>query len=150
VFHATLKCSYDYVKPSEFEGFRRVLGLRLTAEAIWNAVPFTFLIDWVLKVSKFLKQLDKDPNLTVNIKDYCWSLKRLAVVSYVSDKDGTYWGGTHSKRTYHNMGLEYWRVERSTYTREPSVPNTGYAFPVFDSLSSRELVLAGALIRANI
>lgn len=143
VYHATMKCTYSYTIPPFLEGWRRVWGLRLTPENIWNAIPFSFLVDWVWKVNKFLAQFDEDPNLVVSIIAYCDSVKSTSTDEYVR-------GGPELPMDRMVVGNTdpLWTWVRTQYTRTPGVPNTGYALPVFDSLSKRELVLGAALLRA--
>ena len=149
-YRATMKASYTYIKPSDLEGMLRVTGLRLTPEAIWNAIPFTFLIDWVVRVSDTLRSLDRDTNLTVHIKDYCDSLK-YSQRFYAERTSTMFYTGKEMSVVYVGQGSTepplIWEHERSHYLRVPGVPDTGYAFPVLDSLSNRELVLGGALLR---
>ena len=149
-YRATLKASYTYKKPPELEGLLRVTGLRLTPEAIWNAIPFTFLIDWVLSVSTSLRSLDRDTNLTVHLVDYCDSIKYRQRF-YTERTYDMYYVGHQMSSVYVGQGSTeppvIWEHERSRYLRVPGVPDTGYAFPVLDTLSNRELVLGGALLR---
>jgi len=153
VYHATLKCSYYYKKPSELEAFLRITGLRVTLENLWNAYPYSFVVDWVLKIADWLKQFDRDPFLTVYIKDYCDSIKMVCATTSFNDFGiGTYATTHPTVDGYADLVIgrhAVWSTRRSYYLREPGLPNTGYAFPVFDSLSNRELVLGGALLRTR-
>jgi hypothetical protein len=157
-YFATLRASYEYEKPSELEGFLRVMGLRLTPEVIWNAIPFSFLVDWIYRVGDFLRQFDKDPNLTVNIKDYCDTFKSVRSLKVFRKVDPFWYDGKYYTcrltdwADYDHLdrdSLLVWSWEKSRYLRVPGNPNLGYALPALDSLSARELVLSGALLRAN-
>jgi hypothetical protein len=145
-FHATARLRYKYRKPSAFEGFRRVMGLRVTPEAIWNAIPFSFLVDYVLKVGKFLSQLDDDPNLTVEILDYCDSIKRKAINREIVHTGSPNPSGQNLVQG--GEGKPIWEWEQSYYQRSVGAPETGLALPAFDALSMRELVLVAALAHA--
>jgi hypothetical protein len=151
IFHATLRCSYTYRKPSAFQQFARVAGLRPTAEDVWNAIPFSFVVDWMLKIADMLRQLEaEDPHLTVHIKDYCHSIKCEEIFEEVrSREDGKYFVVSPGYSYKVPDGQRVWRVTNSVYVRTPGMPNMGFALPASDSLSARELVLAGALARAN-
>jgi len=156
IYHATLRCTYAYKKPPFLEALTRVMGLDLTLERLWNAIPWTFVVDWVYKVADALAALERDPNLTVNVIDYCDSIKESNRVDhYLSDRGSTWLNLLSS-----NPSMQFEWVEPTNeitfteyyerYRRFPALPNTGYALPVSDALSARELVLGGALLRASI
>lgn len=79
VYHATMR--YSYTLPSMTEAEEKVavhldaLGIRLDPAIIWNAIPFSFLVDWVVDVSGFLRSFARD-NFPINttILDFCHSL----------------------------------------------------------------------------
>lgn len=151
VYHATLRAKYAYTKPTFLEGFRRLMGLRLTPISIWNAIPFSFLVDYVLNISDWLDQFDRDMRLTVQIIDYCDSMTTTATQSYVRDSRGT----SFKQASWPVLEAFPWGScicswTNKSYYRQPGVPDTGYALPVWDSVSLRELVFAGALARTNI
>lgn len=156
LFSATLRSSYLYRKPSKLEGFLRVMGLRLTPEIIWNAIPFTFVIDWVLDIQSFLRQFDDDTNLTLNIVDYCDSIKVAETFEQYRRLSATAPSyGTLTARvklyTADNLADDViWSYQAQSYLRLPGFPDTGYALPVSDIMSARELVLGGALLRTRI
>jgi hypothetical protein len=80
-FNATIR--YNYNLP-ELRGEHALLlglldglGVNLNPQIIWNAIPWTFVIDWVFDVSRFLKQFTvHNIEPVVNIRNYCWSIKR--------------------------------------------------------------------------
>ena len=149
VYHATLRCKYDYKVDNST--FCRLAGCRITPEVLWNAVPWTFVVDWIYKVGDFLAQFDNDPGLTVHINDYCDSIKIVSQTSFELSERGSYISDKIRKGAtaegYHGKVWDWTRVH---YTRISNQPYFGYALPVTDSLSARELVLSGALLRANI
>lgn len=151
-YHATLRCKYAYEKPSFLRGFRRVLGLRITPEAIWNAIPFSFMLDWVLRIGDSLRQFDRDPSVRVELFDYCDSLKKITRYREIRDRSGSSIIESSYRTWYMNGsdGKDVWVWERSHYLRDPGLPDTGFYFPAMDDLSFRELVLAGALAVANL
>lgn len=150
-YSATLHASYTYRKPPKWEATLRMWGLRPTAEVIWNAIPWSFVVDWVIRVGDLLHQLDQDPNLTVHIKEYCDTMKasttrictRRKVPSDVYSKYKLLERSSYGRKSQDRL----WSWEVRDYERVPGLPNTGYAFPVLDTLSTRELVLSGALLR---
>lgn len=73
-FNATMEYSYKYNMRSSLDAFTRYYGLRPNAEAIWNALPFTFLVDYVYKVGDALKINRRDKNVLLELTQYCESL----------------------------------------------------------------------------
>lgn len=140
-YAATLKCKYKYKNPFSMESYAKLWGLNPTPSRIWNGVPFSFLVDWVIDIEGFLSQFEEDLALSVVIEDYCDT-----ITAY---RQYEYW-----RRPYRNSSdcsEEYTEPlimhYAKTYYRKPSTPSTDMAFPVLDTLSTRELVLGGALLR---
>lgn len=75
-FTATLRYTYKYNVRDSLAAFTRYWGLRPTGEVLWNALPFTFLFDYVIKVGQSLKAMELDPNVTLTYWQYCESVKR--------------------------------------------------------------------------
>jgi hypothetical protein len=148
-YFCTISLSYEYKRPPMFEGLLRVWGLRPTVEHIWNAIPYTFIIDWIFKVNNFLRQLDKDPGLSIAIHDYCDTTKVTNWRESRNHVPATYAIG-YLRRYIERENAPIWRVSRVAYLRQPGLPNIGYAFPVRDTLSLRELMLAGSLLRVHL
>jgi len=94
IYHATLR--YSYVLPRLDDSTAYValaldrLGVRLDPSIVWNAIPFSFLVDWVVDVGGYLGSLARDNyQIEVKIRDYVHSVKysREAEVdlTYLSD-----------------------------------------------------------------
>lgn len=88
-FHAELQYSYYY---SEYQrqnaailGLLDSLGVNLNPAIIWNAIPWSFVVDWFIGVSRWLDNF-KLRNLepVIIIHQYLWSVtkKRTIYVSY--------------------------------------------------------------------
>lgn len=75
-FTATLRYQYKYNVRSNWVAFMRYWGLRPTAEVIWNAVPFSFIVDYFIKIGNSLKAMELDPNVMLTRYQYCESVKR--------------------------------------------------------------------------
>lgn len=75
IFAATLKYTYKYKRQSNFRAGNQFWGMNLTPEALWNALPFSFLLDYFVKIGDAIRYNTRDPNLTLETHDYCDSLK---------------------------------------------------------------------------
>jgi hypothetical protein len=115
-------------------GLIDALGLSWNPKHIWDAIPFSFIIDWVAKVGDFLDQFGKgalDPVL--DVIDYSWSIKRERSVQLrarVADKMVT-----------------YPLLRESAYRRQPMTANMNAL--IMSGLSSNEVRLASALVIAR-
>lgn len=159
VYAATLRASYVYKQPNDWELFSRIAGLRITPEVIWNAIPLSFIIDWFIKIGDALRNLDRDPHLTIKVHDYCDSLKKVKSRKVVFDESCWTWDSWYKSQpgfiesmfiSSDDRNKTGWELADISYIRIPGEPNMGYSFPVLDTLSARELVLAGALMRTSI
>jgi hypothetical protein len=81
VFNAEIE--YNYYYPQFMREHARVLafldalGVNFNPAIIWNAIPWTFVVDWVIGVSQWLDQFKTslfEP--VINIRRCCWSVKR--------------------------------------------------------------------------
>jgi hypothetical protein len=79
IYHATMRYTYTLPMLAKAEEQVKVrldnLGVRLDPSIIWNAIPFSFLIDWVIDVSAFLRSFARDnwPISTV-VQEFCHSM----------------------------------------------------------------------------
>jgi hypothetical protein len=81
VFHVEIQYNYQF---TEFQQQHAALltlldemGLNLNPAIIWNAIPWSFVVDWVLKVGDFLDRY-KLSNMgpVICIRRFIWSIKR--------------------------------------------------------------------------
>jgi len=81
VFHAQLQYNYNYtqyqLEHARVLALLDALGLNLNPAIIWNAIPWSFVVDWVFGVSRWLNTL-RTSNMkpVINIHRYLWSIKR--------------------------------------------------------------------------
>lgn len=80
-FHVEIEYSYCLldlqVAHSRLFAYLDAFGINLNPAIIWNAIPYTFLLDWVVGVSRFLDGMKAgfmDP--MVFIRQYLWSITR--------------------------------------------------------------------------
>jgi len=129
-FTATMEYSYEYNMRSTISAFVKYWGIQPSQEAIWNAIPGSFLVDYFLKVGKALAINSRDKNVLLELHQYCESL--------LSERtDGIHFTGSHLAGPL-NLGSH----ERSgdgkhlvsgyfatLYTRNITRPKTGPVMP---------------------
>lgn len=93
VFTATLRYQYKYNVRDHLAAFTQYWGLRPTAEVIWNMIPFSFLVDYTIKIGQSLHALELDPNTILTKYQYCESVKRSLMAGCVGREDPK--GKTH-------------------------------------------------------
>ena len=90
-FHARLIFTYHFSayerEHAQILGLLDSLGVNLNPQIVWNAIPFSFIVDWVAGVGKWLdnrKRFNLSP--IVNVHNYCYSLKtsRMVKTDFVS------------------------------------------------------------------
>lgn len=81
VFHAEVEYNYNYtqyqLQNAATLALLDALGVNFSPRIIWDALPFSFVVDWVLKVGQSLDQFEtKNMEPQVNIGSQLWSIKR--------------------------------------------------------------------------
>lgn len=80
VFRSRLEYSFSlpgHVRAhAELLALLDVLGVNLNPQIIWNALPWSFVVDWVIGVNRWLSNF-KTPNVApvVYVRKFCWSIK---------------------------------------------------------------------------
>jgi hypothetical protein len=123
VYHATM--DYCYVLPdmssmlNKAKGFLDSIGVQLDAVTIWNAIPYSFVIDWFFDVGEWIHSLRID-NLKIpaTVTGFCHSLKWEYSLRYCF---------TASQSFDPTMGPKTCVCERSRlrYERRVEPPSTG-------------------------
>lgn len=143
-YHATMEYSFrlsDYARNHAYElGWQDALGVNYNPAIIWNAIPFSFVVDWVLGVNRYLenfKEVQLKPIVTV--RRFMHSVK----LQYYLDS-------ITLQRTPHcTMDKPISRVGYTLYHREP-VYDVDYLKALRTSgVSSKEFTLAVSLLLAN-
>lgn len=148
-YSATMR--YRYKLPSNalsaagtIKGLLDSLGLRRSPAHVWNAIPYTFLVDWVVNVGKVLDSVAVD-NLDVQteIMEFCHSAKRSKTVAMTVQTNyqisGSYsWTGEKEMRV----------LRKSSYRRAVGFPSRS-ALLALSGLSGKEISLLLALWLSN-
>jgi hypothetical protein len=146
LFNAEIQFNYSLtgweIAHARLLGFLDALGVNVNPAIIWNAIPWTFVLDWVVGVSSLLNTM-KTPNInpTVNITNYCWSVRRQRDLYTQFD----YWG-------YHSPGVGQYpvilpTVHEEAYRRQVGLPSRSSLS--LSGLSLTELSLGAALLVAR-
>jgi hypothetical protein len=142
-FNVTVRYQYDWpVLRGWHAGLLALLdsvGVNLNPQIVWNAIPWSFVVDWVANVGHFLSQFtihNIEPK--INIRNYCWSIKRRRVFysNLIVGKNP--------------IGLPYWpsgismpTVTETAYRRVVTWPS--YSWIQTSGLSPTEVTLGAAL-----
>lgn len=135
-FHLEVEYSYYYtdfqLQHAALLGLLDELGVNLNPNIIWNAIPWSFVVDWVAGVSRYLDQF-KHTNMepVINIRRALWSIKRRRTISCSVDVFGY-------------QGLPSSVVTEAAYRRQPFLPTRSSV--ELSGLSSKEFSLGAALV----
>jgi len=141
-YHAT--CRYTYQVPgvlddrAKLKGWLDAFGARPDPSIIWNAVPFTFLIDYVVNVGGYLRRFSSDNlKLHTTIEDFCSSQKSVVLRDYG-------WSHQHGGSP---KGQPTWFGSKLTksYQRRTVIPNL-YGAVTTTGISAREASIGAALL----
>jgi hypothetical protein len=140
-FHAEIEYNFNFtqfqVEHARILALLDVLGVNLNPAIIWNAIPWTFLVDWLIGVSRWLdnrKTLNMEP--VTNITRYLWSWKRIRTIRFSAKSFGGL-GGMPPINTYLPDTYEV------SYRRDIGIPYTNSL--IVSGLSAKELSLGVAL-----
>lgn len=145
-FTATMQYTYEYKVRNWIDALKRYYGLNVNASVVWNALPFTFLVDYFLKVGQAIDFMQTDPNVSLRQVQYCESLLSTA-------SSGThYLGGNGESACFINgkpstYGQIISGYEGTWYQRIVKHPNKGAALPRLSLPSSKQMGNCVALLR---
>lgn len=132
----------SHLDPVRFFGFRRGNLPRV----LWDALPFSFVMDWVLKVGDFLSQFDEGSiPVQLTLDSYLISVKFEAKSQIYAEKLRE---GNWMRPPYLDLGTSELRYYNRAWMN-PSLVAEAPVLPKIDGLSIRELVLGAALMNSN-
>jgi len=157
-YHAT--CRFKYTLPvrdaqAEVRAKLEVLGVKLDPSIIWNALPFSFLVDWVVDVSSFLKQFSVDTfPINTRVTQFCHSVvwEKCAEIEVRYIDNSVWWNktpaGSASPVDTTERRIQCYDGRRRSYTR------IARPVPAMQSVQARaprlrEAALAGSLLVTN-
>lgn len=79
-YHAQATVTYDLTRLDidllRGDMIRRRLGLDKPYKNLWDSLPWTFILDWFLRVGDLIGRLEDYTKLPVHVIECCWSLKQ--------------------------------------------------------------------------
>jgi len=148
-FHAEVEYNYNYTnyqaKYASLLAFLDRIGVNLNPRIIWNAIPWSFVVDWVVGIGRLLDDFRKgwmDPE--INILRYLWSISRRRDIfadRLIRFKD--YLDGPMGE--YHPYPLP--TLTETAYRRVVEWPTRASLFA--SGLNSNEFTLGAALVIAR-
>jgi len=144
-YHATMEYSYELSQKDlpmlkTYVALDR-LGIRLDPSIPWNAYPWTFAVDWVVRVGDFLEQFSyRNIRPIVTIHGFCHSVKRHVVTEMLIQQNP----GSVAANPIQTVASE----DEQTYVRRPYFPNY-YSAIQLSGVNVREFLLAASLVRVR-
>lgn len=75
VFHATMDYTYEYKRTPSLSVLADYWGLTGDPEKLWNAIPFSFILDYFIKIGKAIHFMKRDKSLSLSVFNYGESIK---------------------------------------------------------------------------
>lgn len=147
-FHAQIRYNYNYTQyqreNARVLGLLDALGVNLNPSIIWNAIPWSFVIDWVIGVNRYLNQFtvaNMEPQ--INILEYLWSIRRQRRIHVFRQTNyGTF---SQTYRDANKVALPV--VLETAYRRQVGYPKVSQI--TASGLSLKEVSLGSALVLAR-
>lgn len=154
-FTATMLGDYGYRCRTGLDAFTKYWGLGLTAEAVWNAQPFSFLADYIFSIGHSLNVMRHDKNVSYHVRQYCESLlSRMDSGSFVrAGNRDHYLRSFIIDNTPHHVGNDRSKylfvagTSSSRYHRRVRAPYWGPFLPRIKVPSSKQGMNMLALVR---
>lgn len=144
VFHAQMQYNYNYTayqrEHAHLLALLDAFGVNFNPAIIWNAIPWSFVVDWVIGVGRFLDSLKKtNMEPQINIRKYLWSVKRKRTIRLTREIE----------RIFYVYPIDSARdplpeVIETAYRRHSGYPSIGSI--TSSGLSPSEISLGAALV----
>lgn len=116
IYSATLKFRYDVSSLTDLEyqvrAWSQALGIDKPLSVAWNAIPFSFVVDWFVNVGDWIDSLQPESVLPIVIEDFSHSVK----YSYKAEALLSYWKGL--------LVCPIGSQQTSYYERRRDIPST--------------------------
>jgi hypothetical protein len=150
LFHAQIQYNYNFtgyqVVHAQLLGLLDSLGVNFNPQIIWNAIPWSFVVDWVASVGRFLDQfkvLNLEPK--INIRRYLWSVKRARTI-YVERRNVNV-SMFHGEMLDYTSAVSLPAIKETTYRRSLGMPS--HSSILSSGVSLNEITLGASLVIAR-
>lgn len=151
LFTATMHYQYAYEMRSTVDAIVKYWGLSPTPETFWNAIPFSFIVDYFIKIGDSIHAMTKDPNVDLRMHDYAESLLTTVRTGYIVKNDDRLCclvlDGQLDDSGKNHDGALISGVQGTIYERRITRPNYGPALPRLKSPSMKQGMTMGAIVR---
>jgi hypothetical protein len=151
LFHAMVEYNFSFTQYQREHALMLALldafGVNLNPRIIWNAIPWSFVVDWLVGVGRWLdnfKIQNMEPKIT--IQRYLWSIKRERNIYMY--KVSNHYARVYSGHSGYPSPVLMPVVTETAYRRKVGVPSIS-SFLTTSGLSSNELALSTALVLAR-
>lgn len=151
-FTATMQYTYMYSQRGTVNAIMRYWGLNPTPEAIWNAIPFSFLFDYVIGIGDAIRVMDRDKRVELSLHQYCESYLTTRNAGIYVRPDFIRVGILGTGRDSFEGSLPISDilvagVTSSLYSRRVTSPNKGLVIPRLRTPTSKQGWNCAALLR---
>lgn len=149
-FTATLKYKYDYTMRSDFEAWCKYWGFSGSLSVAWNALPFSFLLDYVVRIGEALRWAERDDHVKLFTREYGESMKTTCSDGFTLHDHSRVLGFILNDK-YLKPGDRTGKLiagsQTSVYHRYPSEPYKGMLVPKIKLPSGHQTLIMMALTR---
>jgi len=149
LFHAQIQYNYNYtgyqLEHARVLALLDAFGVNLNPAIIWNAIPWSFVVDWLIGVGRWLNDRalhNMEP--VINIHQYLWSHKRSRVVVVQRVLSRPLWYATSHQEYASDLGVPLPVFNETSYRRQVGMPSASSLLA--SGLSSKEFSLGAALV----
>lgn len=129
------------------KALENALGLNNLPNTLWNAMPFSWMIEWFINVGHALKAIDVEPfKGKIQVLDACYSVKAEAEYGVYAGHPKMSSAGTLLNGRYNIDRIG--RMTSESYMRARGIPVSSYIF-LEDNYTLNQLAILLALLFAN-
>lgn len=145
VMNATMRYTYDcpdvITMGQKLDVLRDSLGLRFGVPQLWEAIPFSFVVDWFFRVGDWTDRHFQKPlfPVTLTVTDFCVSRKCEINTSGIIELQDARLGPNPA---YQDIGSHRHKL----YVRERQIPSSGATFINSGHYGQNQLALSASLL----
>lgn len=99
------------------------LGVSLNPRIIWDAIPFSFVVDWFANVGDVLENAKLDNfGYDVIVEDACYSIKTVTRSDYITRRTGQAYHGGPKDGVFKQIAYAHYSRETKDYLRKRILP----------------------------